>query len=447
MLAYIIILLIISIYIINIVFYLYEYVNYKKEANRKIENKIWMTYLYNNVPKWKNLTLSQIAIIGTHDSATGCLRDESIFSRALISRVEINKNTRCEYIYKDFSDYLLNIKEKRKNCIDNKKNNKDKYICLLKSIPIHLLLKPFWNIVSPFVIAWTKTQKYSIINQLENGVRYFDIRLWIDKEGIYLSHGNVVFRESVAKTFFNIYLFLKNNPKEIVIIFIGHYKSILKKKEYLSRVFKLIVSIFEDILITPNEISQKKITNTSIEKLLNTGQIIFACKDVNLKNNKFSLRYKDYIYSNNLINSIWKSQNKPCVGNFKIKEPKTFPIEWKTLENQYLDCYSKVPEKRKLNVLQAHLQYNGNNVTEIVKNNLFKFTFLPSKVNLLDYTSEQQINKKLAKWLLKNANNKKININIIEVDNYNPILIKTIIKINRIKANNMNNASFSMQKD
>ena len=104
-------------------------------------------------------------------------------------------------------------------------------------------------------------------------------------------------------------------------------------------------------------------------------------------------------------------------------------------------------EKRKLNVLQAHLQYNGNNVTEIVKNNLFKFTFLPSKVNLLDYTSEQQINKKLAKWLLKNANNKKININIIEVDNYKPELIKTIININRIKANNMNNVPFSMQKD
>ena len=96
-----IVLLIISIYIINVIFYLYEYVNYQKEADRKIENKIWMTYLYNNVPKWKNLTLSQIAIIGTHDSATGCLRDESIFSRTLISRVEIDKNTRCEYIYKD----------------------------------------------------------------------------------------------------------------------------------------------------------------------------------------------------------------------------------------------------------------------------------------------------------------------------------------------------------
>ena len=55
MLAYIIVLLIISIYIINVIFYLYEYVNYQKESDRKIENRIWMTYLYNNVPKWKNV--------------------------------------------------------------------------------------------------------------------------------------------------------------------------------------------------------------------------------------------------------------------------------------------------------------------------------------------------------------------------------------------------------
>ena len=192
-------------------------------------------------------------------------------------------------------------------------------------------------------------------------------------------------------------------------------------------------------MVTPNAISQKEIINTSMEKILNTGQIIFACKGTNIKKNKFNIEYKNYIYNSNLINSIWLSQNKPCVGNFKIEKPKTFPIKWKVLKDQYLECYSRVPKKDKLNVLQSHLQYIPKNVNEIIKNKLFKLSFLPSRVNILEYTKEHKINKNLAKWLLLNANNKDVNINIIEVDNYSPEILEAIIKVNIIKSDSINN--------
>ncbi len=369
----------------------------------------WMERLYTTVPQWKNLPLAEICIPGTHDSATGCL---------IGSGVQPPNSGACYYSYKNFSDYMLGTK--KCDAVTNWRN----IGCMLKKAS----LRPFWFAISPYTIAWTKNQQYPILNQLKNGVRYFDLRMWVDKGGVYFRHGSVVFNYSLKEVLSGILRFLNRNTKEIVILKMAHILSDIDTKSASRLISKTTISILGNKIVKPKNIPQNLLPSMHIKHILRQGQVIISQQDVQPE-------YSDYMYTKKLIASPYKSCDIPCSEGGKCKTDKNLlPVNWKTLENNYLSCYAPFPSENKLNVLQAHMQYSGKNVTQIMGKNILKFSIMPSSSNMLSYTKRQKINEKLANWLLKNSDNSSYNLNIIQVDNYEPDLLSTIIKVNKQKA-------------
>ncbi|XP_070494897.1 PI-PLC X domain-containing protein 3-like [Chironomus tepperi] len=72
---------------------------------------------------------------------------------------------------------------------------------------------------SPWVLhRWVKTQKYTFKEQLQNGIRYFDLRMStsIDDDKFYFVHG--VYCDEVTNPLEEIRNFLIDHPKEFVIL-------------------------------------------------------------------------------------------------------------------------------------------------------------------------------------------------------------------------------------
>ena len=99
-----------------------------------------------------------------------------------------------------------------------------------------------------------------------------------------------------------------------------------------------------------------------------------------------------------------------------------------------MNCYSHNPSEGKLNVLQAHIQYSGDNVVDMIKKSICSLSFLPVSTNIINQTTKKQINTNLSSWLVDNATNTNMDINIIQVDNYDVSMLDSIIHVNEIKA-------------
>lgn len=400
----IILIILILVYLISSYTNLLDFMYYTKEKKHipiSIQGKLihphnWMSALY-NIPGWKKLNLSQICIIGTHDSASGCLKGGGI-------KPTINS---CDYKYSNFSDHMLT----------------NKYL--------HAIARPFWFIISPYIIAWSKTQRYSIMEQLKLGVRYFDLRVWIHKNRMYFKHGNVVFKESADKLFADVSKFLRANRGEIIIL---HTKKAISDTDKIttSRIIsRTIVNAFGNQLVKPNEIPANKISSSTIETILQQGQVIVSQRDTQPE-------FSNLIYGSDIVSSNYKSCNQPCtVGNKCIGKKEFLPASWTKLEENYLNCYAPFPKLNKLNVLQAHIQYNGSNILKIIGENILQLTWMPYSSNILNNTQREKINENISNWIIKNATNREFNINVVDVDNYQPFLINSAIIVNLKRANQL----------
>jgi len=146
-----------------------------------------------------NFTLRTLAIPGTHDSGTWGLDD----------RYWADDRNVSETIFK-VDGYLPGHVEVDGHWED----------CCL------------WNICGPcwipefiphakFMYSFAKTQPFGFTSQLNNGIRYFDMRVLYDDGNLYLIHtlkGPDVFAEINA-----INSYLRRNPREIVILDFNHF--------------------------------------------------------------------------------------------------------------------------------------------------------------------------------------------------------------------------------
>ena len=79
---------------------------------------------------------------------------------------------------------------------------------------------------SPGVVAidWSKTQKINFYEQMKGGIRYFDLRAgWNQSTSTWVTFHNVQ-GSPVIELLQNISQFLKDEPKEIVIVEISHFR-------------------------------------------------------------------------------------------------------------------------------------------------------------------------------------------------------------------------------
>lgn len=68
-----------------------------------------------------------------------------------------------------------------------------------------------------YSITYSRTQSFTITNQLKAGIRFFDIRLRHCKDQLLVYHGNVFCNEDWGGVLYKIRDFLTENPTECVI--------------------------------------------------------------------------------------------------------------------------------------------------------------------------------------------------------------------------------------
>ncbi|XP_031415054.1 PI-PLC X domain-containing protein 1-like [Clupea harengus] len=135
-----------------------------------VEPSNWMSQLpspLHTAPLW------DIAIPGSHDSMTYCLDSSSM----------LEPNTQPTW---------------------------------LKELE-HILPGP----INPFIMNWATTQELTIIEQLEAGVRYFDLRIACKPDDhnhtLYFAHG-LYTTVTVEETFKDVAQWLTHHPKEVIIL-------------------------------------------------------------------------------------------------------------------------------------------------------------------------------------------------------------------------------------
>lgn len=153
----------------------------------------WMVALATNLPGFRNLPLTQIAMPGTHDSLT------------------------------------YNI--------DTEKRSSGKTDTALK-VPV----------VGTIITNVSKAQGDDLIGQFNNGARYFDLRIAVTEQGFEGVHR--LYNGPIDASFRAFKKMLEVHPGEIVILDFQHLFATQEEKEDL---VKLMHDIFGDSLYTPSQ--------------------------------------------------------------------------------------------------------------------------------------------------------------------------------------------------
>jgi hypothetical protein len=115
-----------------------------------------------------------------------------------------------------------NISEKSAISPDN---TLDASLSFIDSLMQNIYKLPFFGEPDPelkrFFARWSKAQDKTIMEQLEAGIRYFDLRVLRRSDGeFYIVHG--MYSDNINNVFADVNRFLENHPKEIVILDFNH---------------------------------------------------------------------------------------------------------------------------------------------------------------------------------------------------------------------------------
>ncbi|KAM7538150.1 hypothetical protein Aperf_G00000072228 [Anoplocephala perfoliata] len=98
---------------------------------------------------------------------------------------------------------------------------------------------------------WGRTQDANLSEQLSAGIRYFDLRV-LHRESdnvFYFVHGQ--FAKDLLSELFDIRLFLREHPKEVVILDFNHLYCF--QSDALSRFVRYLIEVFETMLAPRSE--------------------------------------------------------------------------------------------------------------------------------------------------------------------------------------------------
>ena len=239
-------------------------------ATALASNANWMA----NIPN--NRILNQLIIPGTHDSGTYAINPQSKFSLStddpLPSWLEIISN-------------------------------------LLPQ-----------SMIRPVIAGWSKTQPESLTEQLNNGIRYFDLRVCFDKSSnnFYLCHALLGVQLIVALR--QIQQFARNHPSEIIILDFNHLYNITTSNTFTSLIEKIDKSLNQ--LAVPNTLHPNN-TIGDIKKTQRNIIIILDNKD-NLDNNILSAFSSQYLWHQSQINSPWPNVTTASALKQKLDADITF---------------------------------------------------------------------------------------------------------------------------
>lgn len=202
----------------------------------KLQPHSWMSHC-----SVKSKTLSQITLLGSHDSASITLNGKNLNGK--ISSLKLTKGVGCGV------QLLMNAFS-------------------ITGWHFHELLK-----------NWAQTQRLTIYNQLRAGVRFLDLRIGIsDHDKVWRIHHGMVYGEGLEKTLLMIKQFLEENPGEIVIVGVSHVENF--SINHMNELLAKLNVMFEGMLFR----YFKEWRQTKIEDLVKAGKrFIFMLTDLELE--------------------------------------------------------------------------------------------------------------------------------------------------------------------
>ncbi|KAL7717776.1 Phosphatidylinositol-specific phospholipase C X domain-containing protein [Entamoeba marina] len=172
--------------------------------------------------------------------------------------------------------------------------------------------------LSSVMRGWSITQKLGITEQLQEGIRYFDMRIIQYNKVIYTVHGLLC--KPLLSLLTEIFVFLQSHPSEVVIVDINHCYD-MNEKDHLQNFYN-IISLFGDMLVPANE----KNLSCPLQELVDLGQRVFIYYE-----RPSNISLPTCIWSQNSIASYWP--NKTNVNGI-IERIENQGIEW--IDNQRL---------------------------------------------------------------------------------------------------------------
>lgn len=221
-----------------------------------ISGNSWMTVLAENI---EHKPLNQLFLPGSHDSATYSL--ENTFGKG-----------------QDFSEKIN----------------------LLKGVGVGF-------VVSSIAKDWAQAQNRTIYQQLNDGVRYLDLRvIYRDSaKDFYTVHG--LYGPRFSHVLGQINQFLRENPKEILVIQIGDLGYMGPPESEAQNHLKLaqlIENSFKNNLISKSEISDASATVSEIWSL---GKQVFLI----YKDKKIAKTIDGFWHKRTSIDDYWANQEQP----------------------------------------------------------------------------------------------------------------------------------------
>ena len=90
---------------------------------------------------------------------------------------------------------------------------------------IRILAKIFGRIATNIIARWAKTQQMTTSQQLENGIRYFDVRIVIRPNGVpALAHS--LYLNDLQTELSAMAPFLTKNPHEVILLDFNHFYNV-----------------------------------------------------------------------------------------------------------------------------------------------------------------------------------------------------------------------------
>lgn len=105
--------------------------------------------------------------------------------------------------------------------------------------PLPIWIEAILNIlpktmVQSIVAGWSKTQPFSIQQQLEDGIRYLDFRVCFFQNSLFISHFylcHALLGDRLRSAFAQIASFAKNHPSEIILVDLNHIYNVGNSEE------------------------------------------------------------------------------------------------------------------------------------------------------------------------------------------------------------------------
>ena len=237
------------------------------------------------------------------------------------------------------------------------------------------LVKVFGSCAKNVVHKWSITQSESFTQQLQNGIRYLDMRTAYRKEknDFYICHG--LYGITLENAFTEIEAFIQKSTKEVLILDFNHLYSFTP--DLHKRFVGLICERFGEKLYGPGKLG----ADASLTEIWSNGRQVIALYD-----NKDIVSSHPQLWSQSLIFSPWpNTASTSTLSSY--------------LDNRFSDLRAG-----SFNVFQAILTPQNSTV----------FWHLAS--GSLKTTLATKCDKCVAQWLAKVDQEKKKGVNIVICD-------------------------------